>query len=438
MSLNKKLLAGTIAGLLVSANVMAVELGTDPARSYSIELTKPVTLSDTADTIEATLNYNFSDGEVRYGRLECTTNANLTPVAVPVVLGGGSGDISLGAVNGAGTPALFFSITDTGGNINPTAADQIQFDFEVELLDNAAVNCAFSIYDQPSQAQAGGATGRILSAGTNGLFRPFIRSIPSFAFVATPGQAIADVEATNGAYTDFLTNGVFGSINHDLVAAPPFNEDGNLITLTDLFAAGTNIDVAGDYSATGDVELDGNSADTLTATLATFIIGDNSVNNGDIEYFGDLATPILESLYTATLDVTANAGFTIADVGPQDAGEIVRNGTQLQAPLAQVPAGYISRMVLTNTGNVARPYEIAVQGETGNTIGTANLTGNVPANGTVVVELPTVLTSFTGAPRATLNVTVAAPNNQIQGLYQIVNPAAGSISNHVMVRPGTN
>ena len=32
----------------------------------------------------------------------------------------------------------------------------------------------------------------------------------------------------------------------------------------------------------------------------------------------------------------------------------------------------------------------------------------------------------------------AAPNNQIQGLYQIVNPVAGSLSNHVMVRPGTN
>ena len=49
-----------------------------------------------------------------------------------------------------------------------------------------------------------------------------------------------------------------------------------------------------------------------------------------------------------------------------------------------------------------------------------------------------MLTGFTGAPRATLNVTVAGPTKQIQGLYQIVNPDSGSISNHVMVRPGTN
>jgi hypothetical protein len=79
-------------------------------------------------------------------------------------------------------------------------------------------------------------------------------------------------------------------------------------------------------------------------------------------------------------------------------------------------------------------------GEAGNTIGTDNTTGTVPANGTVVVDLTTVMTSFTAGKqrRGTLNVTVAAPNTQIQGLYQIVNANSGSISNHVMVRPGLN
>ena len=437
MSLNKKLLAGTIAGLLLSANAGAVVLGVDPAREYARELTKPVVLSDAGDIIEVELGYNFSDGEVRYGRLECTAaSAELTPVGVPTVTPG-SGDISLGAVNGAGTPALFFSITDDGGNLNPTEDDVLTFDVQTELLNNGDVDCAFSIYDQPSQAQAGGLTGRIYTTG----FEDFITSVPSFVFTATPGTATADVEATNGAYTDFETNGIFGELEYGLVGAPPLNEDGNTITLADLFAAATRIVVLGDFSAAAaggaGVRLDGTPANTRTNTQANFIVGANAVN-GPIEYIANLATPILESLYSATLDVTANAGFTIADVGPLAAGEIVRNGTQLQAPLAQVPDGYISRMVLTNTGNVARPYEIAVTGETGNVIGTNNLTGNVPANGTVVVELPSVLTSFTGARRATLNVTVAAPNNQIQGLYQIVFPTSGSVSNHVMVRPGTN
>ncbi|MFH1600098.1 MAG: hypothetical protein ABIH12_07490, partial [Pseudomonadota bacterium] len=125
--------------------------------------------------------------------------------------------------------------------------------------------------------------------------------------------------------------------------------------------------------------------------------------------------------------------------GPLDLGVITRNGTELQAPLAQIPGGWLSRLVLTNTGSQDREYEIAVMGETGTTISTGNLTGIVEAQSTLVVDLDTVLTGFTGGlPRATLNVTVAAPNRTIQGLYQIVNPDSGSISNHVMVRPGSN
>ena len=64
------------------------------------------------------------------------------------------------------------------------------------------------------------------------------------------------------------------------------------------------------------------------------------------------------------------------------------------------------------------------------------LVGLVPANGTKVVELNEVLLSFSGKRRATLNVTVAAPNNQIQGLDQIVSPD-GALSNIMMVRPET-
>ncbi|MBW8311410.1 MAG: hypothetical protein K0M64_05185, partial [Rhizobium sp.] len=130
--------------------------------------------------------------------------------------------------------------------------------------------------------------------------------------------------------------------------------------------------------------------------------------------------------------------YAVGGRGPQALGAKTRNGTELQAPLAQVPANYLSRLVLTNTGSQDRPYEVAVFGETGNVISTANLTGTVPADGTQVVDLTSVLTGFTAAPRATLNVTISGPNSQIQGLYQIVNPDSGTISNHVMVRPGSN
>jgi len=252
------------------------------------------------------------------------------------------------------------------------------------------------------------------------------------------------VEAFNGAYTDFLLgDGVFGHLDFTLVAAPPFNADGSVITFPALFDAATSVDVVGDFSAVAvaaDVEWDGTGADALAGDTATFDVGATEVD-GDLEYFANLVDQIQESDYTATLFAVANAGFVIDDVGPIAVGEIIRNGTQLQAPLAQVPGGWISRIALTNTGSLDREYEISVFGETGTTIATdaAEMSGIVPANGTKVIEVPSFLTGFTGGlPRATVNVTIAGPNNQIQGLYQIVNPTSGSISNHVMVRPGTN
>jgi len=429
MSLNKKLLASAIVGLLVSANAAAVELGVDPARAYAAELVAPVDLSaDAADTAEFALGYNFSPNEVRYGRFECSSNLTMDNVTVSEA----DGNVALGAINGEGTSALFFSLTADAALAVATDTDMISVDADNTLENDGNVSCAFSIYDQPSQAQAGGATGRIYSTG----FQPFITRAPSFVFEGNPGSATADVEAANGAYTDFIGGNVFGGLTFDLAADVPFNADGNPITLADIFSADNYVTVDGDFSAAADVTWDGNSADDLDDESAEFDIGANAVD-GDLAYIANLVDAIAEGDYTATLHADTNAGFEVADVTGVDVGSIVRNGTQLQAPLANVPTGWISRMVLTNTGGTARPYEISIMGETGNTIGTANLTGTVPANGTKVVDLNTVMTSFTGKARGTVNVTVAAPNNQIQGLLQIVSDA-GAISNHVMVRPGTN
>ena len=120
--------------------------------------------------------------------------------------------------------------------------------------------------------------------------------------------------------------------------------------------------------------------------------------------------------------------------------DIVHNGTELQAPLVQLAGdGWLARLVLTNTGALVRPYSIKVLSEEGVNLTTGNLTGTIPANGTKVIDLKTVLTGVTGGSlRGTLDVSVAAPSKQIQGLYQIVNSANGALSNHVLVRPGTN
>src|SRR3546814_11595566 len=69
-------------------------------------------------------------------------------------------------------------------------------------------------------------------------------------------------------------------------------------------------------------------------------------------------------------------------------GDIVRNSTELQAPLVDVRPDWISRLVLTNSGSVDRGYVIAVQGEAGNMISSANRTGTIKGNTTAEIGRP--------------------------------------------------
>ncbi|WP_147653412.1 hypothetical protein [Vulcaniibacterium gelatinicum] len=476
MSLNKNALSIAIAGALVfaaSSAHAAVTLGVTPTNTPVTVATEAFGTADASGTtftnagsaldIITPVNYAFSNGEVRYARIECPSNVKFNAGSAVSYTdgGGGVGTVALGAINGLGTNVIFFSVTATAAGVGDNALDRFTINGDRTITLGSAASCSYSLYDQPSQAQAGGSNGRITV--TSGAY---INFASGYTFFTNGQQTLtADVEANTGAFTKFTsagpvsaTLGRLTAMRYDNAPGVQIDEDGLDIDLTDIFGATTSINVAGDFSfVTGLANaflasdtacatvVAGGSADALTATAASFTVGSTAHLAGADVYLcvaPNTTTPIPAGSYNATLNaVVANpAEYSAVSTGPLAAGSIVRNGTQLQAPLVQLPSGWLSRMVLTNTGSAARPYTITVQGESGNTITTngANLTGTVPANGTIVVDLNTVLTGFTGSPRATLNVTVAGPNSQIQGLYQIVNPASGSISNHVMVRPGTN
>jgi hypothetical protein len=397
------------------------------------------------------IGYAFSAGEVRYARLQCP---GTTFTSASVIDFTGDPSNTIGAVNGLGSDAIFFSIT--AGATPVVATDGFTVDGNRTVTIEAPVNCTYGLYDFPSQAQAGGPTGRV--AATSGAY---LRFNPSYALVVdSQGGGIADVESADPAYSQFVVAAPtfstdraqiggfsYGTVQAVLGDSQPITLDGLAVELADLMGANTALNFAGDFDTAGDVFFSPNadcsvniqSANSFDDTGATFVIGSAATLNHFLcfEVGGD---PIRASDYTVSLaPVSATpAVYAVTPRGALALGAITRNGAQLQAPLAQVPAGYLSRMVLTNTGSQAREYVIEVLGETGNVISTANLTGSVAAGKTLVVDLNSVLTGFTAAPRATLNVTVSGPNSQIQGLYQIVNPNSGTLSNHVMVRPGSN
>jgi hypothetical protein len=478
MSRNKNsILAVAVIGALYATGAAAqanlTTGGGTPVRYASeiIKGTNGVVLAESTNIdnrLAFSLGYNFSDQEVRYARLECSNNIRFLS---PEVDAGSSTDAVYGSLNGINTNAVFFSITDAlAAGAQATANDVVIIGASdaanaYRLLDNNDVVCTYSLYDQPSQAQAGGASGRIFTT-TN----TFIRSVPSYSFTTTPGSATANVEAANGAYTSFTDPATtidreIGAFSIGFVPANAANgsliANGAFVTPADLFAATTGVHVAGDLAAFSNVFHSanvscggGNVFNTFSNTAAFENTGVAAPLANVPVCFSELGNvQIPEGTYTATFDVTsANANvYATPDIGPLTLGQIIRNGTSLQAPLVQTPNGYISRIVVTNTSATARTATWNFRPASGATASEANTTYTgpttgtltIPANGSIVVNLVDVLgtaaTNFGGTPpRGYFTVNAAAPNNQIQGLYQIVNPAAGSISNYVMVRPGTN
>lgn len=426
----------------------------------------PVTLTNLGpQNLRVPLTYNLSASEVRHARLECDSGMVFQP-GTAVTFGSSA---SIGAVNGLGTSAITFSVT--AGAAGAAGSGYLNVTGNRAITGTDPVDCTYSLYDFPSQAQAGGSAGRV--AMVSGAY---LRFASSTAFTSTGRVSTANVEA-DPAYTRFVasaptTLGVaaLSRLTYGLATPVPLTATGTPIALANLHAtgpSGTRIVAAGDFTSaanangsyTGDalnrVYLSTSNANcstigipaaTLSATQATFPVGATAADR--MLCLAPRATAAIPaSSYTATLDATSAQPtvYAVPDIGLLAAGQIARNGTELQAPLVQVPAGWIARVALTNTGSIARTYAIRVlsaNADGSTTVETFDLaddlkTGSIPAGGTKVIRLDDASLAA-AARRGTVVVTVSGPNNQIQGLYQVVNPNNGLVTNHVMVRPGSN
>lgn len=145
-------------------------------------------------------------------------------------------------------------------------------------------------------------------------------------------------------------------------------------------------------------------------------------------------TAIPASSITATMGGTAISGYSLPTNSATTIVTITRNGTTLVAPLVNVPTGWISRLALTNRGATAAAYTVSAVGETGTTVtltGAAS-SGSIAASSTTVIDLATLMTAVGTAARASLLVTISGTTANIDGVYQLVNAATGSVSNYVL------
>ena len=119
MSLGKTLLFLSVPALLAPGAGAAAELsapgGAVPAYFAreivaSVAAPRTLTTSASADTrLNWSLGYNFSSGEVRHARVECSDGLHFD--AATTVASSDPGAASIGAINGLGTSVITFSLT---------------------------------------------------------------------------------------------------------------------------------------------------------------------------------------------------------------------------------------------------------------------------------------------------------------------------------------
>lgn len=460
-----------LALLLVVASpaAFAVDLDASPAAPalYAEEIVasvaSPVTLANVANGLDLStpLGYSFTQGEVRHARVACPGHVRF--LAGATVVPSDAPSTSIGAINGLGSSVITFSVTALTTGL--ASNDRLTITGGREITEALEAQCSFALYDTPSQASTGGPVGRIVE-----LSGDYLDFGPSFALRAeTTGRATADAESGDGPYTRFVveaptndpTLGQLGRFSYgtvqDVLGTPqPRAASGLPITLADLMDADTALVVSGDFEAAANAFLS-TAADCSTVDFPATVADSENARFP----VGTAATPGVHLCYSASVGevqasdyavslepVAASAAYTVAARGPETLGSIVRNGTELMAPLVQPGPGQIARVVLTNSGADKRRFTLRMLSSAGGSpseadstyVGITSSDGVIPENGAVVINIADVfpVERFQGPARGAIRVIVSAPNSQIQGLYQIVNPARGTLSNHVMVRPGSN
>ena len=111
------------------------------------------------------------------------------------------------------------------------------------------------------------------------------------------------------------------------------------------------------------------------------------------------------------------------------------NGTALQAPIFQMPGGWLCRTTLTSTTGAPVHFTAETLSEDGAVISMAATEGDIPSSGNVTNMCEDWITAVSGgAKRGSMIFYVEESPDLINGNYQIVNPVSGSISNQTMIK----
>jgi hypothetical protein len=454
---------GALMGGSAMAAAVTLDSGTTPIK-YASETTisTSVTLRDGAAADQrASTAFGASLGQnvAAYARVDISGGTfNSAPDANMFAVNDSNGTAASVNVAQSGSDYVIFSVTPgTGFNLVSSNNATIDTDASgvkgITVTNKNGVTIRYRLFETLTAAANPTANNTLKDTGA----KNYITFASALSQTVTPLTATADVGALP-SYTAF-TGGGTKSIAKVTVAVDNTVAliSGAAASAGGLLTANSDVVFSGDFTflknangtytgaALSRVFL-GNAvgcggatvaaATTLTATTATFtdIAAATLVNDHWLCLTPEGSTEIPAGSYTAAIDYVEQTGIAVADVSGVGSGSITRNGVRMVAPIVNVPPGWISRLVLTNTGSSARDYTIAYVAENGTTVtpSGAAVSGSLAANKTSVIDLSqTLAIAGTNGARTSLVVTVNAPQSQIDGLYQIVSPS-NAISNYVL------
>ncbi len=264
-----------------------------------------------------------------------------------------------------------------------------------------------------------------------GLIKDGVALFPAKMVVA-PGLKAAD--GTSFAYTkdDTVTftvtssNG-FKGVNEKMFYLSPEEVEGATPEFTD------GKDIAFTINGnTATAAVAANKINPANVEIVYALEGKTSVN--PFKLFLGAKEEIKKSKYAAKVGITPTT-FDL-DINPILKADAKNGLTTFQAPIVQVPAGWLCRTVFTNT--TVDPVDFTVDSikEKDAAWSLKQTSGTIPAGGTLVNDCSDWVDMAASGNRGSLIFNLKASNadNELNAVYQIVNPASGSISNMSMVQ----
>lgn len=396
-----------------------------------LDATNGTLLNTGADALQeavVTLGASFATDAVAYVRFDLpagvtfsgnptytVNDSNAAPAVVSVAQGG------------AGFGYVIFAVAPSAVGENLVGSEQGTFAGAaaggITVKNSTAVSLTYKLFETLTNAANNTLP---LKTAEEATFVSFANAI-SFGTAASQ-SAVADVAAAGGAYTAFT-----GAVAEKAVVALNVTH-----TARALVATGVNTTAAGDVladtnaiSVTGDFTASvTNGVDLRVGTCAGANVQQGTIAGDKLSaafsaltaaqiaqglvvcYETNGTTQIVASTYSGTVDLVADAGFTVAD-GATGTGEITRNGTVLKAAFGETPAGSFSGTVnLTNTGSNAAPFTTSCLTTTGRVAGNA---GSIAANSAARFGIGSA--SGLACPSNTrgLELTFAVPTGNVIG-----------------------